>query len=124
MQVEIWSDVVCPWSYIGKRRFEAALRQFEHADEVKVTWRSFELDPSAPKQREETSSEHLAKKYGLSLIEAQAMQARVSALAATEGLTYHLESTQGGNTFDAHRLLHLAAKHSKQDGLQEALRRG
>ena len=66
MQVEIWSDVVCPWCYIGKRRFEAALRQFDHADEVRVTWRSFELDPSAPKRREGTSSEHLAKKYGLS----------------------------------------------------------
>jgi predicted DsbA family dithiol-disulfide isomerase len=124
MQVEIWSDVVCPWCYIGKRRFEAALRQFEHADEVQVTWRSFELDPSAPKRREGRSSEYLAKKYGVSSVEAEAMQARVSGVAAQEGLTYRLQDTVGGNTFDAHRLLHLAAAHGKQDALKEEFLRG
>jgi len=124
MQVEIWSDVVCPWCYIGKRRFEAALRQFEHADEVTITWRSFELDPSAPRQREGTSSEHLAKKYGLSNAEVKAMQARVTDVAAEEGLTYRLDDTIGGNTFDAHRLLHLAASEGKQDVMKETLLHG
>jgi predicted DsbA family dithiol-disulfide isomerase len=123
MQVEIWSDVVCPWCYIGKRRFEKALQQFEHADEVQITWRSFELDPSAPRQREGTSAQHLAKKYGLSSAEVQAMQARVTGVAAQEGLTYRLEKTVGGNTFDAHRLLHFAASRGKQGELKEDLMR-
>ena len=74
MLVEIWSDVVCPWCYIGKRRFEAALADFEHRDEVEVVWRSFELDPSAPAHRDEPPIEHLARKYGMSVDQAEAAQ--------------------------------------------------
>lgn len=108
MQVEIWSDVICPWCYIGKRRFEAALAQFPQRDAVQVIWRSFELDPHAPRQRTGTLEEMLAHKYGVSLAQAAAMNARVTAIAREVGLEYRLAEAKPGNTFDAHRLLHLA----------------
>ena len=122
MKIEIWSDVVCPWCYIGKRRFESALAQFEHADEVEVVWRSFELDPEAPVRRGPTL-EHLARKYGISEEQAAGMHERMTVLAAAEGIEFHLDETQGGNTFDAHRLLHLAKEHGKQGELKERLMR-
>jgi predicted DsbA family dithiol-disulfide isomerase len=122
MKVEIWSDVVCPWCYVGKRRFEDALARFE-PQEVDVVWRSFELDPGAPPQRELLGAEHLAHKYGMSLEQAQASQHRLTELAAAEGLEYHLDRTAGGNSFDAHRLLHLAAASGRQEALQERLLR-
>ena len=123
MQVEIWSDVVCPWCYVGKRRFESALARFEHLDEVEVFWRSFELDPAAPRRRALAPAEHLAKKYGMSVEQAEASQQRLTNLASGEGLEFHLASTAGGNTFDAHRLLHLAALPGRQDVLEERLLR-
>ena len=76
MNVEIWSDIACPWCYVGKRRFEAALARFEHRDEVNVTWRSFELDPGAPAERAQRGADHLAKKYGTSVEQARAMHSR------------------------------------------------
>jgi predicted DsbA family dithiol-disulfide isomerase len=121
VKVEIWSDVVCPWCYIGKRRFESALAEFGHRDEIEVRWRSFELDPTAPRRRELPTSEHLAQKYGMTVEQAVAAQENVSGLAAAEGLDYHLESSIGGNSFDAHRLLQLAAAHGVQDELKERL---
>ena len=121
MKVEIWSDVACPWCYIGKRRSESALAQFAHRDQVEVTWRSFQLDPQAPRDSGQTVSEILARKYGVSLAQAEAMNGRVSALAAQEGLEYHLDKTQYGNTFDAHRLIHLAATRNLQDAVKERL---
>jgi predicted DsbA family dithiol-disulfide isomerase len=124
LTVEIWSDVVCPWCYVGKRRFEKALAAFEHRDEVQVTWRSFELDPHAPREREGSSAEHLARKYGMSVEQAEAMHEQMTALAASEGLEYHLDRTRGGNSLDAHRLIHLAAEHGLQDAMQERLMRG
>jgi predicted DsbA family dithiol-disulfide isomerase len=120
MQVEIWSDVVCPWCYIGKRRFEEALRRFDGRDGVEVTWRSFELDPHAPAVGIDVL-EHLATKYGVSKGEAVAMQHRVTQAAAGENLEYHLDRTQRGNSFDAHRLLHLAKEHGVQGELEERL---
>jgi predicted DsbA family dithiol-disulfide isomerase len=108
VQVEIFSDVVCPWCAIGKRRFEAALRRFEHADEIEVVWRSFELDPRAPTRREGDYAALLAKKYGMSRDEAEAANRRLTAMAAAEALDFHFERAQPGNTFDAHRLLHFA----------------
>ena len=120
VKVEIWSDVVCPWCYIGKRRFESALARFGH--EVEVVWRSFELDPEAPVRRGPTL-EHLARKYGISEEQAAGMHQRMTALAAAEGIEFHLDETQGGNTFDAHRLLHLAKEHGKQGELKERLMR-
>lgn len=109
MQVEIWSDVICPWCYIGKRRFETALASFAHRESVNVTWRSFELDPNAPLQYPGTLEEMLSHKYGVSPQEAAAMNARVTAIAREAGLEYHLALARPGNTFDAHRLLHFAA---------------
>jgi len=124
VQVEIWSDVVCPWCYVGKRRFERALARFPQRAEVEVLWRSFELDPSAPRRRREPAVERLAAKYGMSLGQARASNARLEALGAAEGLTLDFEATQSGNTFDAHRLLHLARARGMQGALQERLFRG
>ena len=121
LTVEIWSDIVCPWCYVGKRRLEAALARFERP--VEVTWRSFELDPSAPRERDLPAAEHLAAKYGMSVEQAQASQAQLTELAAAEGLEYHLDRTRGGNSFDAHRMLHLAAAHDLQDAAKERLMR-
>src|SRR3954464_4936310 len=89
MRVEIWSDVVCPWCYIGKRRFEAAVERFD--GDVEVVWGSFELDPEAPAVREDTATEYLAAKYGMSVEQAEASHAQMTELAAEEGLEYHFE---------------------------------
>ena len=121
MLVEIWSDVVCPWCYIGKRRFEAALADFEHRDEVEVRWRSFELDPSASTDGDRDLRTHLSTKYRVDTDEAQAMIARITETAAGEGLGYHLDRARPTGTFDAHRLLQLAAEHGRQGALQERL---
>jgi predicted DsbA family dithiol-disulfide isomerase len=123
MDVEIWSDIACPWCYVGKRRFEAALAAFEHRDAVRVTWRSFELDPAAPAERAGDRAAHLAEKYGSSLEQAQAMQAQMTEVAADEGLDFRFDLARDGSTFDAHRLLHLAAAHGRQDALKERLMR-
>ncbi len=124
MQVEIWSDVICPWCYIGKRRFEKALQHFAGRDRVQVIWRSFELDPNAPRQRSGTLEELLAKKYRVSLQEAAAMNARVVALAREVGLDYHLSIARPGNTFDAHRLLHFATSKQLGDRATERIMYG
>jgi predicted DsbA family dithiol-disulfide isomerase len=121
MIVEIWSDVVCPWCYIGKRRFESALSRFEHAEEVEVRWRSFELDPRAPMRRTGDMAGHLAGKYGLTVEQARARLAGMDELAAAEGLAFNLAATQGGNTFTAHRLLHLGEEHGIGGAVKEAL---
>jgi predicted DsbA family dithiol-disulfide isomerase len=123
VNVEIWSDVACPWCYVGKRRFEAALAAFEHRDEVTVTWRSFELDPAAPREREVDLATHLAQKFGTSREQALAMQQRLSGVGAGDGIEFRHDIARGGNTFDAHRLLHLAAAHDRQDALKERLLR-
>jgi predicted DsbA family dithiol-disulfide isomerase len=123
LTVEIWSDVVCPWCYVGKRRFEKALETFAHRDDVEVTWRSFELDPQAPPQREHTSAEHLASKYGMSLEQAEGTNAQMTELAAGEGLEYHLDRTKGGNSFAAHRLIQRAVEDGVQDAMKERLMR-
>jgi predicted DsbA family dithiol-disulfide isomerase len=122
LTVEIWSDVVCPWCYIGKRRFEAAVEQFDGGD-VEVVWRSFELDPGAPATREHSAAEHLASKYGMSVEQAEASHAQMTELAAQEGLEYHFEKARGGNSFDAHRLIHLAHANGKQAEAQERVMR-
>jgi predicted DsbA family dithiol-disulfide isomerase len=121
MDVEIWSDVVCPWCYIGKRRFEDALAGFDHRDEVSVTYRSFQLDPTAPATSEGDPVERLAAKYGMSRAQAEAAQARVTANAATVGLDFHLNKAKSGNTFDAHRLIHYANSVGKQAAVKERL---
>lgn len=121
MKVEIWSDVVCPFCYIGKRQFDDALARFEHRDDVEVVWRSFELDPEAPQQRTGDNLDHLARKYGMSRADAQAAQDRVQASAARVDLHLDFDRARGGNTFVAHRLLHLAASHGVQADVEERL---
>jgi predicted DsbA family dithiol-disulfide isomerase len=123
VHVEIWSDIACPWCYVGKRRFEAALAAFEHRDEVTVTWRAFELDPSAPRERPEDGATHLADKYGMSRDKALEMQANMTEVAAGDGLEFRFDLARAGNTFDAHRLVHLAAVHGAQDAMKERLMR-
>jgi predicted DsbA family dithiol-disulfide isomerase len=121
MQVEIFSDIVCPWCAIGERRFEAALAQFEHAAAVEVRWRSFELDHDAPAVCEGDLASHIASKYRITREQAVAAQQRLAATAANEGLDFRFEQTQRGNTFDAHRLLHWAHTSGRQDALKERL---
>src|SRR4051812_8401872 len=121
MKVEIWSDVVCPWCYVGKRRFEQALARFPHAAEVEVVYRAFELDPGTPRERTGDHNEHLARKYGLTVERAQQMNAQMTETAAAEGLDFRFDAMRGGNTFDAHRLLHLALDRGQQLELKERL---
>jgi predicted DsbA family dithiol-disulfide isomerase len=121
MVVEIWSDIACPWCYVGKRRFEAALAGFDH--EVEVVWRSFELDPGAPASREVSAAEHLSSKYGMPVEEARARQAQLAAMAAADGLEFNFDRVRPANTFDAHRLTHLAKAHGLQDAMKERLQR-
>ncbi|MFZ2161207.1 MAG: DsbA family oxidoreductase [Sideroxyarcus sp.] len=121
MQIEIWSDIICPWCYIGKRRFETALADFAHKEKVQVVWRSFELDPDSPRQLPGSLEEMLAQKYGVSPLEAAAMNARVTQVANETGLEYHLADARPGNTFDAHRLLHFAASRQLGDSAAECL---
>ena len=121
MKVEIWSDVVCPWCYIGKRHFEQALESFEHRDEVEVTWRAFELDPGHPRSYDGDLSQALAEKYGTSLEQARAMVDGMIERARGVGLEYDLHRAKPTNTFDAHRLIHLAADRGLQDVAEERL---
>ena len=123
MKVEIWSDVVCPWCYVGKRRFEAAMAAFPHRDQVELVWRSFELDGSAPASPEVSGdyAERLARKYGRGLDAAQQMIDTMTQTAAAEGLDFRFDRMRPGNTFDAHRRLHLALERGVQDDLKERL---
>jgi predicted DsbA family dithiol-disulfide isomerase len=123
MQVEIFSDVVCPWCYIGKRRFEQALADFPHRAEVEVTWRSYELDPTAPVGGGGPVIDSLAEKYGVSPEQVRASQANITEVAASLGLDYHLEDSVRGSTLQAHELLHLAHDRGLQDALKERLLR-
>jgi predicted DsbA family dithiol-disulfide isomerase len=124
VQLEIWSDVACPWCAVGKRRLDTALDAFEHRDEVEVRWRSFELDPDAPARHEGAYVDRLARKYGTDRAGAQTMLDRMTDTAAQDGWTFDLERIRAGSTFDAHRLLHLAADHGRQHEVTERLLRG
>jgi predicted DsbA family dithiol-disulfide isomerase len=123
MQIEVWSDVVCPWCYIGKRRLETALERFPHRDDVEVIWRSYQLDPSIPEGETHPTLPALAAKYGASVAQMRANMARVEQIAAEEGLEYHLADGVSGNTALAHELLHHAAEHGGQGELKERLLR-
>ena len=123
MLVEIWSDLVCPWCYLGKRRLERALEGFEHADRVDVVWRSFELEPDAPKTAESRSA-LLQSRYGMTAEQAAERDAQMTSLAEAEGLEYRPDLAQLGNTFDAHRVLHAARASGLQAQAKERLLRG
>lgn len=121
MEIEVWSDIVCPFCYIGKRQLEAALEHFEHADEVLVHYRSYELNPEAPKHPTGDLHHFLAAHRGVSPAEAKQMNAGVADYAASVGLNYDLDHAIPANSFDAHRLVHLAAVTDRQDQMIEAL---
>lgn len=115
MRVDIWSDLVCPWCYLGKRRFERAVA--EAGADVEVVHHSFQLDPSFPRGTSRPTREVLAEKYGRTLEEADAMEAQMEERAAADGLEYHLGGVHMGNTVDGHRLVHLAAEHGLADAV-------
>jgi len=119
MIIDVWSDVVCPWCFIGKRRLEKALSGFEHKDEIIIRHRAFQLQPDA--QGVVPTGKHLAEKYRVSADQVKEMQANVCAVADGEGLCYNLDDTLSGNTFDAHRVLLYTATINKQDELLEAM---
>src|ERR1051325_5748205 len=121
MRVDIWSDIVCPWCYVGKRRFERALVQFDHRDEVQVVHHAFQLNPAAPRDQTSNRREMLMRKYRLSSEQAMEMDARMTATAAAEGLDFDLEGTLTGNTLDAHQLVHLGLERRIQDAVIERL---
>jgi predicted DsbA family dithiol-disulfide isomerase len=121
VRIEVWSDVVCPWCYIGKRRLEAALERFPHRDQVEVVWRSFQLDPSIPEGETHETLPALAARYGRPVEEMRGMMAHVEETAAGEGLHYDLANGVSGNTLLAHELLHLAAERGLQGELEERL---
>jgi predicted DsbA family dithiol-disulfide isomerase len=121
MRIEIWSDVVCPWCYIGKRRLEEALAAFPHRDEVEVVYRSFELDPTAPEVATETTVEALARKWGTDVAGAREAMVRGDVVAAEVGLHFRHHDAPRARTIDAHRVLHLALDAGLQSELKEAL---
>ncbi len=125
LRIDVWSDIACPWCYVGKRRLEAALAGFPHRDAVQIVWRAFELDPSAPPERDRSGSyaERLSKKYGSSVREAEKMIDRMTEVAAEDGLDFRFDKVRSGNTFDAHRVIHLAGERGKQDAVKERLLR-
>ena len=120
MKIEIWSDVVCPWCYIGKRRLEHALNEFEHADEVTVAWRSFQLNPDTPVGTAVPTAQYLTQRFGP---QASQMTGRVADMARAEGLDFDFDAALTVNTLDAHRLLHLAAGLGVGDAAKERLLR-
>lgn len=124
MQIDIWSDVACPWCFIGKRRFETALAAWEHRDEVEVTWHSFQLDPTLPEHYDGTEVEYLASRKGMPVEQVRQMFAHVTEQAAGEGLAYDFDRLVVANSLRAHQLLHLAKQHGRADAVKEALLSG
>ena len=118
MRVDIWSDVVCPFCYIGKKRLEAAAQ--EAGIELEVHWHSFQLDPEAPVRQEVSNSERLAQKYGRTVAEVEEMQRNIAEMAKAEGIEFNWEGANSGNTFNAHRLIHLAQSKGLGNEAQEA----
>ena len=121
MKIEIWSDFVCPFCYIGKRRLESALNQFEYKDEIELVFRSFELDPNSKKKYDENIHEIIAKKYGISVEQAKASNNQIVAQAKDLGLNYNFDDLIPTNTFDAHRLSHYAKTEGKMKELSERI---
>ena len=121
MPVEIWSDVMCPFCYIGKRNFETALAQFANRNQVAIIWKSFQLNPNQETIPDKSVQQHLAEQKGITLSQAQQMTRHVTALAQRAGLTFHFDRAVTANSFDAHRLSHLAKQQGVQHELEEEL---
>jgi predicted DsbA family dithiol-disulfide isomerase len=121
MEIEIWSDIMCPFCYIGKRKFETALQNFEHKDKVKVIWKSYLLDPGLVSDSTKSIHQHLANTKGWTVEYAREMGAYVSKMAKEEGLQYNMDLVKVANTFDAHRLIQMAKQIHKGDEMEEVL---
>ncbi len=121
MKVEIWSDVMCPFCYIGKRKFELALEKFPQRDTVEITWKSFQLNPDMITDPDKNINQYLAEVKGWSVKQAEDANNYVTDIAKKVGLTYNMDKSIVANSFDAHRLSHLAKKYNKQDALEERL---
>ncbi|KJR09352.1 DsbA family oxidoreductase [Gordonia sihwensis] len=121
MQVEIWTDVNCPFCYLGKKRFNDALAEFDHAEQVQVVHRSFELDPTVPAGTSGDVVQHLAEKYGRPLEQAAEGERRLGDAAQEAGLEYVTDGRDYGNSFDMHRLLHWAKELDRQEAMLDAL---
>lgn len=121
MNVEIWSDVMCPFCYIGKRKFEHALDQFAHKDQVNVVWKSFQLNPDMKTEPGKNINQYLADIKGWSLDQAKSMNARVTAMAQEVGLSYDFDKAVVANSWDAHRLIQLAKQQGLGDAIEERL---
>ena len=121
LKIQIWSDIMCPFCYIGKRRIEEALQLFEHKDAVAIEWKSFQLDASFVASADDNMVEHLAHKYGKGTDWAQGMLDNMTQNAKNAGLDFHFEKAILANSFNAHRLLHLAKKHQLANDLEELL---
>lgn len=121
MKVEIWSDVMCPFCYIGKRKFEQALQQFEQQDKVEIIWKSFQLDPDMKTQPGKNTHQYLAERKGWTLDYARQVSQQVTAMAKDVGLNYDFDKAVVANSFNAHRVSHLAKKYNLGDAMEEAL---
>ena len=121
MQVEIWSDIMCPFCYIGKRKFETALQQFDHAEEVQLVWKSFQLDPTLKTDPDKSVLQQLAEHKHIPEEEAATLLRQVTAMAQSEGLTFRFDRSVVANSFDAHRLIQLAKHHGRGDAAEERL---
>jgi len=128
LRIDIWSDIACPWCFVGKRRLETALAQLPpgQREQVEVKWHAFELDPNAPRERDRSESyaARLAKKYGMSVAQAEGRIANMTDLAKADGLDFDFAQIRPGKTFDAHRLVHLADERGLQDDVKERFFRG
>lgn len=121
VRIDVWSDIACPWCYVGKRRLEEAQRALPE-DSLEIVWHAFELDPAAPREHDDSPYvERLAKKYGATLTHAEAMISRMTETARLDGLEFNFERIRSGNTFDAHRVVHLAGERGKQDAVSERM---
>ena len=121
MKIQVWSDIMCPFCYIGKRRIEGALANFPYKDKVTIEWKSFQLDPNFKASETDNMIDHLAKKYGKDTTWAEEMTANVTQTAKSAGLDFNFDKAIMANSFNAHRLLHLAKKYNLGDALKEQL---
>lgn len=121
MKIEIWSDVMCPFCYIGKKNFEKALENIPFKDEVKIEWKSFQLDPTLEKKDTKTTAEYFREKKGISENQAKQMTKQVIEMGKAAGIDFNFEKALITNTFTAHKLSHLAKKHGKSTEMEEEL---
>lgn len=121
MKVEVWSDVICPWCWLGRARLAKAVAASPKKSEIEVVFRSFELDPSTPKDLDVSTNEMLKKKFGIGQAQIDAMHERIAGMGKEEGIEFRFDKTRTSNTFEAHQLVHLAAAHGKRTEMVDRL---